>query len=83
MIQNGGNSAVGQAVIQIAKAMKVTTVNIVRDREDIESLKTELKKLGADIVFTEQELRYSGVLNTGQVWYSGHADLSDHLMVHY
>ena len=53
----------------VAKAMKVTTVNIVRDREDIESLKTELKNLGADIVFTEQELRYSGDLDTGQVSY--------------
>ena len=57
IIQNGANSAVGQAVIEIAKAMKVVTVNIVRDRPNIEDLKNELRNLGADYVFTEQELR--------------------------
>ena len=57
IIQNGANSAVGQAVIEIAKSMKVVTVNIVRDRPNIEDLKNELRNLGADYVFTEQELR--------------------------
>ena len=47
----------GQAVIEIAKSMKVVTVNIVRDRPNIEDLKNELRNLGADYVFTEQELR--------------------------
>ena len=42
VLQNGANSAVGQAVIQIAKTMGVTTVNVVRDREDIDSLKQRL-----------------------------------------
>jgi hypothetical protein len=37
--------------------MKVKTVNVVRDRDDIEKLKNELKDIGADVVFTEQELR--------------------------
>jgi len=32
VIQNGANSGVGQAAIQIAKSMGVKTVNIVRDR---------------------------------------------------
>jgi trans-2-enoyl-CoA reductase len=48
---------VGQAVIEIAKSMKVITVNIVRDRPNIDELKNELRRLGADHVFTEQELR--------------------------
>ncbi len=39
VIQNGANSAVGQAVIQIAKSMKVVTVNVVRDRDNVEELK--------------------------------------------
>ena len=42
VLQNGANSAVGQSVIQIAKTMGVTTVNVVRDREDIDSLKQRL-----------------------------------------
>jgi len=32
VIQNGANSAVGQAVIQIAKEWGVGTINLVRDR---------------------------------------------------
>ena len=39
IVQNGANSAVGQAVIQIAKSMKVVTVNVVRDRDNVEELK--------------------------------------------
>ena len=42
VLQNGPNSAVGQAVIQIARTLGVTTVNVVRDREDIDSLKQRL-----------------------------------------
>lgn len=32
VIQNGANSAVGQAVIQIAAARGLSTINIVRNR---------------------------------------------------
>ena len=32
MIQNGANSGVGQAVIQIAAAWDLTTVNVIRNR---------------------------------------------------
>lgn len=32
VIQNGANSAVGQAVIQLAREMGVNTVNVVRNR---------------------------------------------------
>jgi trans-2-enoyl-CoA reductase len=32
VIQNGANSAVGQSVIQIAKAWGLKTINVVRDR---------------------------------------------------
>ena len=32
VIQNGANSGVGQAVIQLAAAWGLNTVNIVRDR---------------------------------------------------
>lgn len=35
MIQNGANSAVGQAVIQIARAWGLKTINVVRNRYDL------------------------------------------------
>jgi len=35
IVQNGSNSAVGVAVIQLARAMDVKTINIVRDRPDM------------------------------------------------
>ena len=57
MIQNGTNSAVGQAVIQIAKFRQIKTVNIIRDRVNVKDLKNELAAIGADVVLTEQELR--------------------------
>ena len=47
----------GQSVIEIAKVLKLKTVNIVRDRPDIKELKDDLISLGADIVWTEEELR--------------------------
>ncbi|ELU43498.1 trans-2-enoyl-CoA reductase [Rhizoctonia solani AG-1 IA] len=56
VIQNGANSAVGQAVIQIAAARKLKTINVVRDRPNIDELKQYLTSLGATHVITEQEL---------------------------
>lgn len=57
VIQNGANSGVGQNVIQIAREMGLVSVNVVRDREDIEQMKSHLMSLGANFVFTEEELR--------------------------
>lgn len=57
VIQNGGNSAAGQNVVQICKAIGLTSVNIVRDRPDIDELKAYLENIGAHYVLTEQELR--------------------------
>lgn len=56
-IQNGANSGVGQAAIQIAKSMGITSINVVRDRPNLDELKKSLKALGADYVVTEDELR--------------------------
>lgn len=49
VIQSAGNSAVGRAVIAIARQMGVHTVSVVRRPELID----ELKKLGADVVLVE------------------------------
>uniref|UniRef100_A0JCT1 Enoyl-[acyl-carrier-protein] reductase, mitochondrial n=1 Tax=Glyptapanteles indiensis TaxID=92994 RepID=A0JCT1_GLYIN len=57
VIQNGGNSAVGQLVIQLCKAWNFNSVNVVRDRENIEVLKKDLKAIGATEVLTESEVR--------------------------
>ncbi|KAL1435751.1 hypothetical protein MTO96_010536 [Rhipicephalus appendiculatus] len=56
-IQNGANSGVGQAAIQIGKSMGLNSINIVRDRPNLQELKDNLKSLGADYVVTEEELR--------------------------
>ncbi|XP_008566888.1 PREDICTED: trans-2-enoyl-CoA reductase, mitochondrial isoform X6 [Galeopterus variegatus] len=57
VIQNASNSGVGQAVIQIAAALGLRTINVVRDRPDIQNLTDRLKNLGAEHVITEEELR--------------------------
>ncbi|KAF9812627.1 hypothetical protein IEO21_06098 [Rhodonia placenta] len=56
VIQNGANSAVGQAIIQIAAQQGVKTINFVRGRPDIDALKQQLTQLGATHVFTYNEL---------------------------
>ncbi|XP_075051613.1 enoyl-[acyl-carrier-protein] reductase, mitochondrial isoform X2 [Mixophyes fleayi] len=57
IIQNASNSSVGQAVIQIATSLGITTINIVRDRTELQSLVQRLRELGADHVITEDQLR--------------------------
>lgn len=57
-IQNGANSGVGRAAIQLAKAWGIHSINIIRSRPDelaTQQLKDELKALGADAVLTEEE----------------------------
>ncbi|KJH41729.1 GroES-like protein [Dictyocaulus viviparus] len=56
VIQNGANSAVGKAVIQICRLRGYCSVNIVRIRDDMAGLINELKNLGADYVITEDQL---------------------------
>lgn len=50
-VQNAANSAVGIAMIQIAKAKGIPSVNLVRRKELVEPL----QKLGADYVFLDDE----------------------------
>ena len=67
VIQNGANSAVGQAVIQLGKVMNLNIINIVRKRTNQEELNQQLKDLGAKYIFTEEELRSSKYL-TNDLW---------------
>lgn len=66
IIQNGGNSGCGQAVIQVARKLGLYTVNVVRDRENIAELKSELMGMGADYVLTEDELRSTQIFKSGE-----------------
>lgn len=52
VIQNGANSAVGQAVIQLAALRGLKTINIIRDDGDYDTTVEHLKNLGATIVCT-------------------------------
>ncbi len=61
VVQNGSNSGVGRALIQVARRMGLVTVSVVRDREDIQDLKEELRGIGGDHVWTEEEMRRSKV----------------------
>ncbi|XP_063775785.1 enoyl-[acyl-carrier-protein] reductase, mitochondrial-like [Pseudophryne corroboree] len=56
VIQNGANSAVGQAVIQICASMGVKTINVIRDRPNVNVLIEKLEFLGANYVITEEML---------------------------
>ncbi|XP_012538713.2 enoyl-[acyl-carrier-protein] reductase, mitochondrial isoform X1 [Monomorium pharaonis] len=57
VIQNGGNSAVGQLVIQLCRIWNYKSVSVVRDRPNVHELKNQLASLGADEVLTEEEVR--------------------------
>ena len=58
-IQNGANSGVGRAAIQLSREWNIKSINVIRGREDKEeekALKRELTELGATQVITEEEL---------------------------
>lgn len=59
LIQNGANSGVGRAAIQLGREWGIKTLNVIRQRgspEETEALKKELKDLGATVVITEEEM---------------------------
>lgn len=60
VLQNGANSGVGRAVIQMGKIWNLKTINVVRaggrSQEQIQALTDELKALGATEVVTDQAL---------------------------
>ncbi|KAI1700472.1 zinc-binding dehydrogenase domain-containing protein [Ditylenchus destructor] len=57
--QNGANSACGRYIIQFCRLWGYKTVNVIRDRPGVQDLKEELKALGADEVYTEEEFSKS------------------------
>ncbi|KAG8767543.1 mitochondrial 2-enoyl thioester reductase [Ceratobasidium sp. 428] len=71
VIQNGANSAVGQAVIQIAAARKLHTINVVRNRPNLEELKQHLISLGATHVITDEQLADKATRSKVKEWTQG------------
>lgn len=67
VIQNGANSAVGQSVIQLCRIWNLKSVNVVRNRPNIEELKNTLKELGATEVLTEEEIRVTTLFKSGEL----------------
>ncbi|XP_058460518.1 enoyl-[acyl-carrier-protein] reductase, mitochondrial [Malaya genurostris] len=65
VIQNGANSACGQAIIQLCRAWGIHCVGIVRDRPEINLLRNYLKDLGAAEILTEEELRTTKIFKDG------------------
>ncbi|KAL6508881.1 hypothetical protein OROHE_021440 [Orobanche hederae] len=56
VVQNGATSIVGQCIIQLARIRGIHSINVIRDRAGSDEVKQKLKKLGADEVFTQNQL---------------------------
>ncbi|XP_060521532.1 enoyl-[acyl-carrier-protein] reductase, mitochondrial [Cylas formicarius] len=67
VIQNGANSACGQNVIQICHSWGIKTVNVIRDRPNVEELKKFLTNLGGTHILTEEELRQTDIFSSGKL----------------
>ncbi|KAI0788842.1 hypothetical protein C8Q75DRAFT_799165 [Abortiporus biennis] len=71
IMQNGANSALGQAVIQIAARKGWKTLNFLRSRNDIDALKSHLSALGATQVVTYDELSDKAFRDKVKGWTGG------------
>lgn len=65
IIQNGANSAVGQAVHQLCKIWGIKSVGVVRERPEIIKLKQDLLRLGATEILTDEELTKTQLFKSG------------------
>lgn len=71
-IQNGANSGVGRAAIQLGKLWGYKSINIIRKRESgNEEMKKELEELGADIVVTDDEVMSRSFREKVKQWTNG------------
>jgi len=73
-IQNGANSGVGRAAIQLGRLWGLKSINVIRDRPDAEAtqkMKDELVELGATKVVTESELMDRGFSEQVKEWTNG------------
>lgn len=70
-IQNGANSGVGRAAIQLGKEWGFKSINVIRGREDKaaeQKLKDELYEIGATKIITEDELQGKEIRDQIKEW---------------
>lgn len=70
-IQNGANSGVGRAAIQLGKEWGFKSINVIRGRDDKaaeQKLKDELYEIGATKVITEEELQGREIRDQIKEW---------------
>lgn len=70
-IQNGGNSGVGRAAIQLGRIWGLNSISVVRSRDNLDELIAELKDLGATQVITEEQLNSKAFKPTIKEWTQG------------
>ncbi|KAF2457847.1 trans-2-enoyl-CoA reductase-like protein [Lineolata rhizophorae] len=71
-IQNGANSGVGRAAIQLGKLWGYKSINVVRARDSgMEELKADLKGVGADVVVTDEEVQSKEFMARVNEWTNG------------
>ncbi|KAI1618691.1 mitochondrial trans-2-enoyl-CoA reductase [Exophiala viscosa] len=73
-IQNGANSGVGRAAIQLGKEWGFKSINVIRGRENKEEeqkLKQDLLDIGATKVITEEELMSREIRDQIKEWTHG------------
>ncbi|KAK4938516.1 mitochondrial 2-enoyl thioester reductase [Elasticomyces elasticus] len=73
-IQNGANSGVGRAAIQLGKEWGFKSINVIRGRENKEEeqkLKQDLLDIGATKVITEEELMSREIKDQIKEWTHG------------
>lgn len=73
-IQNGANSGVGRAAIQLGREWGFKSINVIRSRENKEEeqkLRQELLDLGATKVITEDELMSRDIKDQIKEWTHG------------
>ncbi|KAF1933075.1 enoyl-acyl-carrier-proteinreductase 1 mitochondrial precursor [Didymella exigua CBS 183.55] len=73
-VQNGANSGVGRAAIQLGRKWGLKSLNVVRGRDSDAAdakLKADLTALGADVVLTDAELQAPGLRDRVKEWTNG------------
>ncbi|KAF2148213.1 trans-2-enoyl-CoA reductase-like protein [Myriangium duriaei CBS 260.36] len=71
-IQNGANSGVGRAAIQLGREWGYKSINIIRKRDQgHDELVEELKSLGANVVVTDEEVMEKGFSDKVKEWTNG------------
>lgn len=62
VVLNAATGVIAQMTIQFAKLRGCHTISVIRDRDDVDSSRQQLRVLGADTVVTESELAAPGAV---------------------